>query len=194
MTIHGTGRASLENAMTRAIARYHKQDKIDAWHAKKAHFKRPEYDKAIEDNKRLGIEPVGHRTRKQAALHAQFAYANTMAKRKIAAAAAPPDTERTEAEARMIEALKQAIELLTFHLTALTQIPNPTPRYQNKVNQQAIFDQIDRLAKCAIPALPTNTESVYKPRAVPLTHVCIDCGGPAALRYRGQWYCEDCAP
>ena len=197
MTYHGTSRSSMQNAATRAFRRALKEDKIMQWRAKVArHIRHPEaYQRAIEDNKRLGLDPR-RMNREQANLKLISVCNRNSKKGKITLAGQQSETkvdERTLAEDQMIEAVRTSVELLSFHLVTLSHIPNPTPKYKNRMDQKYLVDLVGLLARSVTPAIETKfNEPIAKPR-VALEHVCIDCGGPACIKTSsGQWYCEDC--
>jgi hypothetical protein len=190
MTFHGTSRASLENAVTRAIRREAKAEQIGCWHAKvRRHVKHTDaYQQAVEDNARLGLAPT-----KATAVETVLKLHKT-SKRPVTLPGQVKEIEldeRTQAEDRTIEAFKEAISWMSFHLTALSQIPNPSRNYRNRVNQKYLVDLVSQLSR-ALNIPSTFNEEISKPR-VPLTQVCIDCGGPGCIEKRGHWYCEDCA-
>lgn len=200
MTLHGSPASSLQNAMDRAIRREYRLAKIISWHRKERKFIRntEAYKKVVEDNKRFHL-PIPHpRSDIEQMLH--FHSCSRWRKKPVTLAGPKPEEkldERTEAEKRMIEAVRQAVSLMSFHMVELSHIPNPSLSYRNHVRQKVLADLIIRLSQSVTPHVPVGfgADVIEEPRTVRLEHTCIDCGGPATTITRsGTWYCEDCAP
>lgn len=193
--IHNTGRASLEKAMARALRREHNSQKIKHWKAReREHINNPEaYDKACEEQRRLGLAKPTRMSREDCMLHMW----SHKSRRPVTLPGAPtPEIcAREQAEERAVEAVKEAIASLSFHVTALSQIPNPAHKFRNRLQQQWLFDAVRKLSMVTIPPLPTPFSDDFVPRPrVAMQRTCVDCGGPACIEKRGYWYCEDCSP
>jgi hypothetical protein len=102
---------------------------------------------------------------------------------------------RVEAEERLIKTVEAAIEAIGFQLHELVQIPNPTAKFANKIDQKTMIDLLRRMANCVRPPLKIEhfDISIAQPK-VALTRVCVSCGGPAATEFRGELFCDDCVP
>jgi hypothetical protein len=192
MTYSRTPLTSMGAAADKAARREYKRDRIEAWHkARRRKWRQSEpYKQAVEENARLGIVP--HRlTDKECVL----ALNSCKSRRAVTlpGAKSPEVDERTAAEDRAIEAVKQAVQMLSFHLTALVHIPNPTPRYRNRVDQKVLAEMVRRISHCVTPPISSFLEKIGDPERVPLVRMCIDCGGPATHQKNNRhWYCDDC--
>jgi hypothetical protein len=177
-TYNMTPRASLEYLANRSIRRDIKREKIISFRMKmKRHVRNTEaYRQVVEDNKRVGLTIAPPRSDVQCMLRLHSA----KSRRPVTLAGQQPKEapdERTMAEERMIAAVREAVELLSFHLTALSHIPNPSYNYRNRVHQQALVDLVIRLASTVTPRVQTSFSlDIDLPPRVALTKVCVDCG------------------
>lgn len=94
----------------------------------------------------------------------------------------------------MIDVVTAAVNALTFQLEELTQIPNQSLSYKNRVNQAQLIAVIRRLACSVTPPVPTSFSPAMLNEKVRTSfhNGCINCGGPARENIAGYWYCEDC--
>jgi hypothetical protein len=108
----------------------------------------------------------------------------------------PGPSAREVAEQKLVEAIRDSVDIIEFYLTELTQTINPTKAFRNRIQQKDLLRALETLCHCVVP--PLRGRSHFKPqRKVKMKgpiKSCVNCGGPARIEYKTEWYCQDCCP
>jgi hypothetical protein len=108
----------------------------------------------------------------------------------------PGPSPRETAEHKLVEAIRDSVDIIEFYLSELTQTANPTRTFRNRIQQKDLMRALETLCHCVVP--PLRGRSHFKPQPKvkikgPI-RMCTSCGGPGRIEYKTEWYCQDCCP